>query len=201
MLPATTDNPAPDRLPGMADAQVRPATPADADEIARIQVQTWQTAFESLLPTDVLAGLDPAEAAEQWRQTMAQGPATVFVAQEGPWVVGFCSVGPSPESESAAANDLPAEDAATVALVSLLLVEPRWGRRGHAGRLLATAAAELRGAGCTRGIAWVPERNAASVGFFRRVGWEPDGVVRTLDAGGRPLREVRVTGTLELELA
>ncbi|PWW62503.1 GNAT family N-acetyltransferase [Actinokineospora spheciospongiae] len=185
----------------MADAQVRPATPADADEIARIQVQTWQTAFESLLPTDVLAGLDPAEAAEQWRQTMAQGPATVFVAQEGPWVVGFCSVGPSPESESAAANDLPAEDAATVALVSLLLVEPRWGRRGHAGRLLATAAAELRGAGCTRGIAWVPERNAASVGFFRRVGWEPDGVVRTLDAGGRPLREVRVTGTLELELA
>ncbi|WP_026424025.1 GNAT family N-acetyltransferase [Actinokineospora inagensis] len=184
----------------MADAAVRPAAPEDVDELARLQVSTWQTGFEGLLPPDVLAGLDPAAAAAQLRQVIAQGPALVHVATEGPWPVGFCVAGPSPESESAAANDLPAPDAGTVALVGTLLVEPRWGRRGHGGRLLAAAGAAAADAGLTRGICWVPERNAALVGFFRRAGWTPDGVVRTLDAGGQPLRELRVTGALAFDL-
>ncbi|SDC31163.1 GNAT family N-acetyltransferase [Actinokineospora iranica] len=182
----------------MAEAAVRPALPADVGEIARIQSVTWQTGFAGILPPDVLAGFDVAAAAEQWRQTIEQGPATVFVATEGAWVVGFCGAGPSPESESAAANDTPVEDAATVALIGTILVEPRWGRRGHGGRLLTAATAAARAGGSTRGICWVPEQNKAMVGFFRRAGWVPDGVVRTLDAGGRPLREIRVTGSLDL---
>ncbi|MGQ0841141.1 GNAT family N-acetyltransferase [Actinokineospora sp.] len=182
----------------MADAAVRAAGVADVDEIARIQVITWQSGFAEVLPPDVLVGLDVATAAEQWRQAIDLGRASVFVATEGPWVVGFCTAGAAPESESAAANDVPAKDAATVALVGTVLVEPRWGRRGHGGRLLATAAKALQAGGATRGISWVPEENRASVGFFRRAGWVPDGVVRTLDAGGRPLREIRVTGSLDL---
>ena len=34
----------------------------------------------------------------------------------------------------------------------------------------------------------------------RSAGWEPDGTVRTLDAGGRPLREMRLSGSLEFQL-
>jgi hypothetical protein len=40
----------------------------------------------------------------------------------------------------------------------------------------------------------------ASLGFFRRAGWKPDGLVRTLDTGETTVREVRLTGTLALEL-
>ncbi|SDI89295.1 Ribosomal protein S18 acetylase RimI [Actinokineospora alba] len=185
----------------MADATVRPAVPADVDEIARIQVLTWQAGYSGILPAEVLAALDPADAAAQWRQTIEQGPATVFVALEGEWIVGFCSAGASPESESAMANDLPPEDAQTVALIGTLLVEPRWGRRGHGGRLLVAAAKAVRAAGLTRGICWVPEANQSQVSFFTRAGWAPDGVVRTLDAGGRPLRELRMSGSLDLKLA
>src|SRR6266536_295654 len=50
-----------------------------------------------------------------------------------------------------------------------------------------SAGAALRAAGCTRGIAWVAEADRASLSFYRRAGWQPDGTVRTLDAGGRPL--------------
>ena len=64
-----------------------------------------------------------------------------------------------------------------------------------------TAAEALRTAGATRGVTWVPERDAASRAFYARAGWEPDGTVRTLDAGGRPLREVRLGGALDLEVA
>lgn len=185
----------------MADADVRPAEPADADEIARIQVATWRTAYADLLPDEVLSGLDQAHTARTWRQAVADGPATVFVATEGRWIVGFCAAGPAPEAETADAQGRPPSDAATVALVSALLVEPRWGRRGHGGRLLAAATHAMRAVGATRGICWVPEADTPSLGFFDHVGWVSDGTVRTLDAGGRPLRELRLTGDLELELA
>lgn len=188
----------------MADATVRPAAPSDAAEIARIQLDTWRSAYADLLPPTVLAELDAGEARQEaeltWRQTVEQGPAQVFVAVEGGWLVGFCAAGPAPEDETAGADGTPAKDSATVALVSTLLVEPRWGRRGHGGRLLADAAAAMRAAGSTRGIAWVPEPDKASLRFYERAGWVADGTVRTLDAGGRPLREVRLTGTLRIEL-
>ncbi|MGH3876618.1 MAG: GNAT family N-acetyltransferase, partial [Actinophytocola sp.] len=114
----------------MADASVRPAEPADAAEIARIQLDTWRAAYADLLPAAILDELDAGEAELTWRQTVEQGPAQVFVAAEGDWLVGFCAAGPAPEDETAGADGSPAKDSATVALVSSLLVEPRWGRRG-----------------------------------------------------------------------
>lgn len=184
----------------MADATVRPATLSDAAEIARIQLDVWRTAYADLLPEAVLAELDAQEAELTWRQTVEQGPAQVFVAVEGEWLVGFCAAGPAPEDETAGADGTPAKDSATVALVSTLLVESRWGRRGHGGRMLAEAGAAMRAVGSTRGIAWVPEPDKATLRFYQRAGWVADGTVRTLDAGGRPLREVRLTGTLRIEL-
>lgn len=181
----------------MADASVRPATLGDVTEIARIQRDTWRTAYADLLPEQALAELDTEQA---WREVVEHGPATVHVATEGTWTVGFCVAGAAPEDEVAEANGVLPEDASSTGLIAILLVEPRWGRRGHGGRLLATAAAQLRESGLTRGISWVPEADKASLGFYRSVGWQQDGTVRTLDAGGRPLREARVTGGLNLQL-
>jgi GNAT superfamily N-acetyltransferase len=184
----------------MADADVRVAEPADAAEIARIQLTTWRTAYADMLPAEVLDNLDAAETERQWRDTLTEGPASVLVATEGPWPVGFCAAGLAPTQEAVAADGTVPADAATVALVSSLLVEPRWGRRGHGGRLLGTMARRLTGCGATRGITWVPSADSASLGFFRAVGWNPDGTVRTLDVAGRPVRELRLGGPLELPM-
>ncbi|HEX6356917.1 GNAT family N-acetyltransferase [Actinophytocola sp.] len=184
----------------MAEATVRPAEPSDAAEIARIQLVTWRAAYQDLLPAEVLDGFDEAEAEQTWRHAIERGPARVFVATEGSWHVGFCAAGRSPEDESSAADGTPAPDADQVALVSTLLVEPRWGRRGHGGRLLAAAGTAMLANGLTRGITWVAEADKASLSFWERAGWTADGTVRTLDAAGRPLREVRLTGTLAFEL-
>ena len=188
----------------MAEATVRPATPSDAAEIARLQLATWRAAYRDLLPAAVLDTLGDdqaaAEAEATWRHTIEKGPARVFVAIEGQWHVGFVAAGPAPQDESAAADGTPVPDADRVALVSTLLVEPRWGRRGHGGRLLAAAGEAALADGLARGISWVAEEDKASRGFWERTGWRSDGTVRTLDAGGRPLREVRMTGTLSFEL-
>jgi GNAT superfamily N-acetyltransferase len=178
----------------VATASVRPAEPADVPHIARIQRDTWRTAYADLLPADVLAGLDTEDA---WAAALAEGT-RLFVATEGEWTVGFCSAGFAPDSELADADGTVPADAATVALIGTLLVEPRWGRRGHGGRLLATAAHALRTDGATRGVAWVPERDQASRRFYGGIAWQPDGTARTLDANGRPLREIRLAGTLDL---
>jgi GNAT superfamily N-acetyltransferase len=181
----------------MAVATVRPALPADAEVLARIQGHVWATAYDSLLPVGATEGFDADAVAAAWAQPIEAG--AVWVAVEGDEPVGFTAAAQAPEAElTDATGDLP-DDAATVGMVATLLVEPRWGRRGHGGRLLVEAAAALRAAGATRGIAWIPERDTASRGFYARAGWEPDGTVRVLDAGGRPLREIRVAGPLDLE--
>lgn len=182
----------------MADADVRAAEPSDAAEIARIQVTTWRSAYAEILPAEVLDGLDPAGAESQWKEAVTGGPVSVLVAGEGGWTVGFCAAGEAPREEAAAADGTIPPDVDTVALVSTLLVEPRWGRRGHGGRLLGVMARQLADGGATRGITWVPEADEASLAFFHSVGWAPDGTVRTLDAGGRPVRELRLSGGLDL---
>lgn len=182
----------------MAIASVRRASREDVPDVVRIQLDTWRAAYADLLPPDVLAGLDPGETGDAWREAL--DTSLVFVAVEGEWTVGFCAAGFAPDTELADAGGSLPDDAPTVGLISTLLVEPRWGRRGHGGRLLATTAQALRADGATRGVAWVPEKDQASRTFYGGVGWQPDGTARTLDAGGRPLREIRLAGTLDLTL-
>jgi L-amino acid N-acyltransferase YncA len=178
----------------MADAGVHLATAADLAEIVRIHRETWRLAYAELLPKDVLDTLDADDA---WALAVQSG--AVLKATEGEWTVGFAVASKAPHDEVAKADGSLPEDAETTALLSVL-VEPRWGRRGHGTRLVAEACRRLTEAGATRGIAWVPEADKASRNFYERLGWSGDGTVRTLDAGGRPLREIRVTGPLVARL-
>jgi GNAT superfamily N-acetyltransferase len=187
----------------VAIAAVHPAEPSDIAHIDRIQRSVWEVGYAQLLPTelrDALAALDPADTARTWEQTRTHGPARLFVATEGNWTVGFCSAGFAPDDELADQHGALPDDAATVALVGSLVVEPRWGRRGHGGRLVATATHALRNAGATRGIAWILDGDTVSRSFYARIGWHPDGIARTLDAAGHPLREIRLAGALDLTL-
>ncbi|GAA1393268.1 GNAT family N-acetyltransferase [Pseudonocardia kongjuensis] len=174
----------------MATATVRPATDDDVDAIVGIQDRTWRTAYAGLLPEEAFASLTSDAARGHWTDAVHAGDDFhLLVAQEGGEIVGF-----------AAAARYPGADGLSIAEISTLLVEPRWGRRGHGGRLLATAAAALRAAGEETGRAWVPETDPASRGFYARAGWQPDGAVRTLDTGSGTLREVRMSGSLDLRL-
>lgn len=184
----------------MADADVRTAVASDAAEIARIQLSTWSSAYSELLPESALNELNQQDTERHWLEAIEDDSAKVLLAEEGGWTVGFCAGGTAPTSETANADGGLPDDAGTVGLVSTLLVEPRWGRRGHGGRMLWHLAEHLRGNGVTRAITWIPESDEASMAFYRGIGWEPDGTVRTLDARGQPLRELRLTGGVELRL-
>jgi GNAT superfamily N-acetyltransferase len=173
----------------MADVSVRPATADDAAELGRIQVDTWRTAYPEVLPAAVLADLSADAAAEPWAAAITAPPTPrhhVLVALEQRWRVGFVAIGPADDLEP----DDPEPD--TTAAVSVLLVEPRWGRRGHGSRLLAAAMDHARADGMTRVVAWIPEADAVTREFLLSAGWAPDGLVRALDTGAGELREIRL---------
>jgi GNAT superfamily N-acetyltransferase len=173
----------------VADVSVRAARAEDAGEIGRIQVATWRTAYTRILPEPVLSALTPELAAEAWRDAVTAPPSPhhhVLVALEQQWTVGFAAIGPAADPE---AND-PAPD--TSVEISPLLVEPRWGRRGHGSRLLAAAVDHARADGMTRGLVWIPEEDTASREFYLSAGWAEDGLARGLDTGSGELREIRL---------
>jgi len=174
---------------------VRPARPEDAGEIARVQTATWRTAYRSMLPAAVLDEWDEAAAAEAWRAAVASPPTpghAVVVAVERDTVVGFAAFGPA----ELAAGERP-DPAGPTSEIATLLVEPRWGRRGHGSRLLAAVADLARATGTARLQIWLPEEDRVSARFFESAGWGRTGWVRTLDTGGPPLREVRWHAVLD----
>ena len=182
------------RVAGVADVSVRLARPDDVPEIARIQVETWRVAYPKILPEPVLEALTVDAAEPAWAAAVQAPPSPkhhVLVAQEQRWLVGFAAVAPADDLEE---GD-PDPDA--TAQLGPLLVEPRWGRRGHGSRLLAAAVDHARGDGMVRLIAWIPTADSASLDFLRSAGWAADGYARELDTGAGELREMRLHVSLE----
>ncbi|MGY1772197.1 N-acetyltransferase family protein [Blastococcus sp. SYSU D00813] len=187
------------RLTGNVTVSVRPARAGDVADLARVQAVTWRTAFRSVLPAVVLDEWDEDAAAAVWRAAVLSPPTPahgVLVAVDGTAVVGFAAYGPpevSPDEPRTA--DAPTTEVAT------LLVEPRWGRRGHGSRLLAAVSDLAVATGARRLSMWVPEADAVTARFLESAGWGREGWVRTLDTGGDPLREVRWHTLLDEEEA
>ncbi|MBV9594047.1 MAG: GNAT family N-acetyltransferase [Actinobacteria bacterium] len=177
----------------MADVSVRSAAITDVGDIARIQVETWRVGYAEILPAAVLDQLSVDTATAAWTDALSQPPTArhhVLVALEQQWVVGFAVLGPDDDPQPAD----PAID--TTSLVGPILVEPRFGRRGHGSRLLAACVDHARADGLTRAVAWLPEADSVSRSFYGDAGWEADGFARVLDTGAGELREVRIHTSL-----
>ncbi|GAA2001350.1 GNAT family N-acetyltransferase [Nakamurella flavida] len=168
----------------MALATVRAAGRADAVALSDLQIEIWRTAFADLLPAALLSGLaaDPSPHRQAWRDKIDAGD-VVLLALEGATPVGLATGRTDPADPDTGE-------------IEVLGVLPRWGRRGHGGRLLAETGRLLAGRGAVRGRWWIPARDVVSATFLAAAGWTADGTTRALDADGRPLVEVRYGGGL-----
>lgn len=164
---------------------MRAAGSGDAAELGRIQVQTWRTAYATTVPAHVLAQVTEDLAAQRWADAVQSPPSPahhVLLANETDHVVGFVAVAPSDDEDASEQ---------TVA-IEPLLVEPRWGRRGHGSRLLSAAVAHARTDGAIAATTWLLAGDVASGRFFASAGWAVDGAARTLDMDGQPVDEIRL---------
>ncbi|MGC9666413.1 N-acetyltransferase family protein [Planosporangium sp. 12N6] len=183
----------------MALGYVRPARPDEAGDIARIQLTTWRVAYRRLIPRQVLDDLDPEWLTARWREAITAPPSPrhrVLIAFEQAdsgdrpaELVGFLATGPADEAALAPDEEpLPAD----VAAVTDLLVEPRWGRRGHGSRLLSAGVDLWRADGFRTAVAWAYERDPATRNFLGSAGWEPDGARRALDVDDLLVPQLRL---------
>lgn len=185
----------------MALGFVRPARPSDAPEIARIQVTTWQTAYRRMFPAHILAQLDAAALEPVWASAIGSPPSdrhrvliAVEQAENGEHVVGFAASGPADE-QALAPEEPPLPS--TVAAVTDLLIEPRWGRRGHGSRLLAAAVDLWREDSFAFAVAWVYDSDTAMRKFLGSAGWEADGAGRALDVDDMLVPQLRLHVALD----
>ncbi|MET7425838.1 GNAT family N-acetyltransferase [Dactylosporangium sp. NPDC005555] len=191
---------------------VRPARLDDVVEITRIQLSTWRVAYRRLLPQHILDQLDEDWITRRWRDAITEPPTPehrVLVAveqQESPgagptsaYVVGFAASGPA--DDTALAPDEDHTVLTKAAAITDVLVEPRWGRRGHGSRLLAASVDLWRTDGFTTALAWTFADDRVTRRFLESSGWAPDGVSRSLDVDDLLIPQIRWHVSLETEEA
>jgi GNAT superfamily N-acetyltransferase len=163
---------------------IRPATVADAREIAEIQVNGWRATYRGRMPDPLLDSLSVDERAEQRRHWLAEPPGPDFrtwVAEDGSGIVGFANTGPTDEPEPGAA----------VGQLYAIYVDPTRIGTGVGRALLTHAVRNLVDNGFTAVVLWVLDTNARARRFYEVAGFAPDGGEQVETFGGVPLREVR----------
>ncbi|WP_031467457.1 GNAT family N-acetyltransferase [Sciscionella sediminilitoris] len=161
--------------------EVRAATPADAEGIAKAQIRAWQHAYTGLMPEEFLRTLSVLDRASDLRAKLTRtGGVRTLVAVEKGTVLGFASHGPD-------------RGEAGIGELYALYLDPDHWRRGI-GTLLHTAALrELLEAGHREAVVWMLDGNERARRFYEAHGWRADGARKQESIrGSPPLEEIRL---------
>jgi ribosomal protein S18 acetylase RimI-like enzyme len=143
---------------GMSEITIRPARPADAHGIARLDVETWRSTYAGLLSTAYLLGLSERRREIGWRNLILRDPRDVRVAVgAGGAILGFGSCGPSRGDPRFAGE------------VFTLYVAPDWQNRGIGRALLIALFRRLVAGGYRSALVWVLRDNPSRF-FYERLG-------------------------------
>ncbi|WP_409490107.1 N-acetyltransferase family protein [Amycolatopsis sp. cmx-11-12] len=158
-------------------ATIRTATVDDAWPIAEVNVRSWQSAYQGLLPEIYLRDLSVEGRAARWQRILTD-PANqgdILVLLEDGTVHGFTAV-----------------DRIRGELRAIYLAPERWGS-GLGRLLLDTAVAALRDSGHREATLWVLDSNVRAQRFYSAAGWVPDGATKSDTMPGEDvlLSEVR----------
>jgi ribosomal protein S18 acetylase RimI-like enzyme len=147
----------------MAGATIRPASPADAEAIARVRVDAWRTTYRGMIPDAYLDAMTVDESTAIWRRILESGSpnVSVFVAEDAAEVIGF-----------AAGNrrDPPKLDFG--AELSALYLRPDRQRQGIGRRLVGAVAGAERAKGGDGLVVFVIAGNKGARAFYENLGAE-----------------------------
>jgi ribosomal protein S18 acetylase RimI-like enzyme len=166
--------------------RVRRARRDDAAAIARVHVETWQSAYADLLDQNMLASMSDVRQAAWWQRALADPREArgIFVVDHADMgVVGFGSCGP--------ARDHPEGLDGTekrVGEVYTLYVEPDFQDEGYGRLLLDAMFKQLHGEGCDTVVLWMLADNPSRF-FYEAMGGQYCGQ-RTDTMAGRDVDEV-----------
>lgn len=176
----------------MPDAlTIRPATPYDAQAIARIRVQGWRFAYQGLISQDYLDSLSVAKDTERMRGYLSQFPQNSPPSRSAPVqssdgekrsfmlavrddaVLGFCRFSAAPDKADCAERAVPG--GAMVGRLHSLYIDPSALGQSIGHTLMNHALSTFAAWGCERANLWVLEGNSRAISFYERQGWHRTG--------------------------
>ncbi len=141
---------------------IRAAESRDAAGLARVQVDSYKSAYAGLLPDDYLARFTYAEQEKDWRDLIAGDRDVILLVAAG-------------DDSTIQAFALSRVGAATLegydSELRSLHVLPKLHRNGLGRQLVRATAVRLERAGCRSLMLWVLAENPAR-GFYERLGGE-----------------------------
>lgn len=152
----------------MTGSHIRSATLADAEAIARVHVLSWQSAYQGLLPDEMLANLSIEQRTKQWAQWLQESSETqVLVGVQAvipggrhtEHVVGFVCGGPERTGN-------PEYDGEIYAIYLL----PTAQGQGLGRRLFQALQTLLQESGLSQQLVWVLSSNQSACAFYARLG-------------------------------
>ena len=191
----------------MPDAlTIRPATPNDAQSIARIRVQGWRFAYQGLISQDYLDSLSVAEDTERMRGYLSQFPRnsppsrsasvqgsgdgekrSFMLAVRDDAVLGFCRFSAAPDKDDRAERAVPG--GTLNGRLHSLYIDPETLGQGIGHTLMSHALSTFAAWGCERATLWVLEGNSRAISFYERQGWQCTGATKVDQSFGPCLVE------------
>ena len=163
---------------------IRPATPADVDEVTWIYIDSWNAGFGELL-SQADRTVTP-DLVERWSHDLAlPDPHRWWVAERMGSIVGVVGIGPSRDPVDPQLGEL-----------DTIAVDPPHWRTGIGRALISLAFQYLVSDGYNEAIVWTVEGYERGIAFYEAMGWRRDGGVRD---EGRQVRFRRNLARLVLD--
>ena len=159
---------------------IRRAISADAEALARVNVDSWRAAYRGLVPDSHLDGLSHERAAQRFREGIVSGD-EIHVVEQSDEILGFLALGGCRD---------PDVDTATTGEIWGIYLSPQHWRSGLGRQLCRRAEQMLISRHCEQAVLWVLEGNMAARRFYEAMGFQVDGASKSLSVGA-PLQAVR----------
>ena len=157
-----------------------PAGPSDAEDLARVHVQSWRETYKGLLPDAYLARMSEVDFARRFRRSLtfpAAGEVTLAAMSRG-GLLGYAQAGPSRAGVAGEGE-----------IATLYLLRQAQGH-GAGKRLMAAAARALFAEGARSLALSVLRDNVPARGFYEHLGGRAETTTLERGPGGALLHEV-----------
>lgn len=168
----------------MSSYTVRPAAPRDAKAIAEIHVATWQSAYQGLIPDEVLKAMTLEKRLAYWKEAIEFSDPQILVALDQDKVIGFVGFDRSRDPGTKS----------SVGEIWAMYVTPAYWRKGVGLALWDGARDGLKEEGCTQVTLWTLLANERALQFYEHAaGFKREmSSLRTSAYGSVKLEELRL---------
>ena len=152
---------------------IRPAVPADVEDVVRTYIDSWNAGYGELMsqPDRTVT----PDLLRRWKDDLAQPvPHRWWVTEHRGSIVGLVGIGPSRDPVDPELGELDS-----------IAVDPPYWHKGIGKALISLALQHLVSDGYREAIVWTVEGYERGIAFYEAMGWKRDGGVRD---GGRQIR-------------